>query len=253
MFLDILATIVLPTAIAIVVAVFLGRRPTVSTGDFDSDSIVFAGGVLSALFTVMLAFYVVFAWQVSADLESSADSEAAGLVDAYWQAEVIPTANKDRVQDLLRNYATTVSQVEWRGLAAGHVEPAVAEIVRSLRSELAALPADDSAVGQARQYALRDVRQIDEGHRARIDLATGGRAFNGVLLALSLVGAVLMVAFPLVVGLSGRTANLIVIGAMTAAVGAVVYLAIQLTHPMDGPFGVGPDAFVEALREMQPS
>jgi hypothetical protein len=251
---DIIVTVLLPTLFVVVLSIFLGRRRPGSSGDTDADSLSFAGGVISALFTVVLAFYIVFAWQLGADIESASGAEAEALIDAHWQAEVLPAPPRAELQSLLRDYAVAVVDDEWELLSAGETDEQASEIIRELRTGFAAVPVDGGgvAVEVAREQALRDVRQIDESHRARVDLATSSDVFNNVLLAGTVVGAALMIAFPLMVGLSARPVNVAVMTILTLVVSGIVYIAIQLTHPLAGPFGVEPDAFLEALHEMRP-
>jgi hypothetical protein len=250
---DILTTIIVPVLLVVVAGVALGRRKSVSAGDSDSDSVSFAGGVISALFTVVLAFYIVFAWQAGDDVATYSDTETDALVDAYWQAESMPEPDRSTVQDLLRSYAQRVVGTEWDLLAQGRADPEPAAIIRTIRADFAALPADDNVMQSTRDNGLADVRAIDESHRARVDLATQSDPFNTVLLVGTLVGAALMIAFPLLVGMSARPANIAVLAMLTFTIGATVTIAIQLTHPLDGPFGADPDAFREALVQMQPA
>jgi hypothetical protein len=251
---DILTTIVLPTLFVILAAVVLGRRRAgVGSGEFDSDSVSFAGGVLSALFTVVLAFYIVFAWQTGADIENSAGAESDALIDAYWQADAGPEPTRTAVHGLLREYAATVADREWALLDTGDTDDRIPEIIRELRAAFTALPAGDTGIDLAREQGLRDVRQVDEGHRTRVDLATGDDVFNEVLLGGTVLGAALMIVFPLLVGMSARPANIAVMALLTITISGTVYLSIQLLHPLDGPLGIGPDAFLTALTEMRPA
>ncbi|MEJ3652896.1 hypothetical protein WEH80_07925 [Actinomycetes bacterium KLBMP 9759] len=210
----------------------------------------FAGGIVSALFTVVLAFYIVFAWQQGADIESNASAEADAVVDAYWQADAAPEPSRSALQGLLREYAITVADREWQLLRQGEKEDTVADLIRAIRTEFIALPTD-GASGVSREYGLRDVRDIDEAHRSRVDLAAGDNTFNTVLLVATLIGAALVIAFPIVVGMSGRPVNLVVVGVLAFTVGATIYIALQLRTPLDGAFGVEPDAFLDAVAEMR--
>lgn len=251
MVLAIITTVVVPALLITVATVVLGRRRIVAGGEFDSDSVSFIGGVLAALFTVVFAFYIVFAWQTGDDIESNADAEADALIDAFWQANVAPVAHRAELHDLIHVYATQVTESEWGLLDEGKVDPRVPEIIDSLRASFTALPTDDVAVEVAREQGLLDVRQIDENHRARVDDATSSNTLNRVLLGGTLVGAVLMIAFPLLAGLSFKFANVLVMVILTATLGATIFLSIQLIHPLDGMFGVEPSAFLEVLDEMQ--
>jgi hypothetical protein len=251
---QLIAVVVIPTVLAVVAATVLARRRIVASGEFDADSVGFTGGVLSALFTVVLAFYVVFAWQVGADIGSSSDSEANALIDAYEQTAAMPAPTQAEVRGLLRDYAAVVVDREWSSLARGTgADPELDRVLARIRTDLVALPTTDPGGQLAREQGLRDVRQIDEGHRARVDAATGSDVFNHVLLGGTVVGAALMIAFPLLVGLSRRPVNVAVIGLLAVALGSVVFLSLQLARPLDGPFGVDPDSFREALTRLSPA
>jgi hypothetical protein len=250
---QVLAVVVMPTVLALAAASLLGRRRAVAAGDFDADSVSFVGGVLAALFTVVLAFYVVFAWQVGSDIQSSSDTEANALIDAYAQAGAAADPARSSAQGLLRDYASEVAEREWDSLRLhGQADPKLTEVIDQLRALFTALPATDASGQFAREQGLRDVRQIDESHRARVDSATGNQLFNRVLLGGTVMGAALMVAFPLLAGLSRQPVNVAVIGILAASLGAIVFLSLQLARPLDGPFGVDPDCFREALSRMSP-
>lgn len=252
MLLDLTLTVLVPTLLVVLIAILRGRRKAVSSGDFDSDSVSFAGGVISALFTVVLAFYVVFAWQRGADIDNSTTAEAQAVVDAHWQAEALPEPHRTSIQGMLRDYASSVVEEEWPSLVNGQAQSRPAELIQRIRAEFAALPESSGAVVFAREQGLRDVRQIDESRRSRVDLATGDDVFTRVLLAGTLIGAALMIAFPLLVGFSTRPVNIVILGILTAVVGATVFISVQLGRPLDGPFGVGPDALRGAVQDIDP-
>lgn len=251
--LDVILVVAIPVALAVLAGFLLGRRKAVRHGDSDSDSIGFVGGVIGALFTVVLAFYIVFAWQSGADIGNNAQNESNALVDAYRQAHFMPEPDRSTVQDLLRSYAERVTSTEWGLLAQGKADARPGEIIHTVRDAFAAMAVTDTVTQLTRETGLADLRQMDESHRARVDLATGTNPFNDVLLGGTLIGAALMLAFPLLIGLSARPANLVVLAILTFMIAATVFLSIQLTHPLDGLFGVGPDAFGEAIDQIQPA
>lgn len=256
MVVDIVLLVVLPTFVAVVAAIVLGRRRGARDGDSDSDSVSFVGGVIGALFTVVLAFYVVFAWQLGSDIDTDATTESNALVDAWYQADRMPEPVRTEARQLIQGYADGVIEREWPELATGTPDSAVSAsdaTLRSLRTAFDGLPADDDAMLSTRDGALADLREIDESHRSRVDRSTDTDVFNTVLLVGTLVGAALMVAFPLVVGLSARPANVAAVGILTFVVAATVYISLQLAHPLSGPFAVEPDPFSDAVAVMGPS
>ncbi len=256
MVLDIVLLVVLPTVLAVVAAIVLGRRRAARGGESDSDSVSFVGGVIGALFTVVLAFYVVFAWQLGSDIDTDATTESNAIVDAWYQTDQMPEPVGTQARELLSGYARGVVDREWPELATGTPGSAVSAsdvTLRSLRTTFAALPADDGVMQSTRDNALADIREIDESHRSRVDRSTDPDVFNTVLLAATLVGGALMVAYPLVIGLSPRPANVAAVGLLTFTVAATAYISLELAHPLSGPFAVEPDPFADAIAVMSPA
>ncbi|WP_199439697.1 DUF4239 domain-containing protein [Umezawaea beigongshangensis] len=241
--------VVVPVVLAIVATIVAGRLRRASEGQFDGDSASFVGGVLNALFVVVLAFYVVFAWEAGNDVHERSATESAALVDAYWQVAAAPEQERDQLRGLIRDYTTRVVDQEWSLLERGRADPGADELLVSLRAGVAALPVEDEKVKSAREHALRDVRQVVDSRRERVAVAGGGDALLQLLLVGAVAGAVLMVAFPLVIGFSAGVRHVLVVGVLALALALVLWVSIELGHPFSGVFAVQPDAFRAALVE----
>lgn len=247
---DIAVFFVLPLAATIVVTILAGRRARARSEDYDTDSVSFVGGVLCAMFTVVLAFFVVFAWQTAADLDGHATAESDAVLDTYWQLAAVPQPDADRIRGLLSRYATQVADHEWPALADGRDIPGPTETIHDLRAAVTALPVDAGIVAEARKQALRNVRTIDENHRTRVDMATSNDAFTIALLIGTVTGAVLMLVFPLVFGMSTRPANVAAMALLALTLSTTLYVCWQLMNPLEGYFGATPDGFRSALADM---
>ncbi|MCA1187052.1 MULTISPECIES: DUF4239 domain-containing protein [unclassified Saccharopolyspora] len=248
-YLGFLALVLLTAAVG-AVTLLGARRAAVAAGDSDSDSQSFVGGVLNALFTVVLAFYIVFAWQNGDDVEKAAQQEVNALSDVHWQVAAVPAEQATALRSLAEQYAARVAEHEWPSLDQGRPDAQVDRLIDGMRAEAIALPADTEVLKSAREQVLTDLRQIDEAHRERVDISTDDQRFNLVLLAGSVLGAVLMIAFPLLVGLSARPANVATMVLLTLTLGFTLYLSVQLMHPLHGPFGVDADAFRTFLESL---
>lgn len=247
---DIAVFFVVPLVLVVAVTVLAGRRERARSEDNDSDSASFIGGVLSAIFTVVLAFFVVFAWQTAADLDSHGTTESDAVLDTYWQMEVVPQPDADRVRGLLRQYTTQVADREWEALADHREEPAVSGTIRELRAAVTSLPTDADVVAEARKLSLQNIRAIEENHRARVDMSTSTDQFTIALLIGTVLGGVLMLVFPIVFGLSTRPANITLMIVLTLSICATMYVSWQLMNPLEGFFGATPDSFRSATEEM---
>jgi hypothetical protein len=248
--LNILLIVVLPIVVVIAVTLLVGRTRKAASGDFDGDSMSFVGGVLNALFTVVLAFYVVFAWQNGDNVSSQSSAEANALVDTYWQTKAEPAPDATVIGDLVKQYATEVVHREWPLLDHGQADPATAATLTELRSAVLALPTDNQAVNTARQTSLQDVATITMNHTERVGEATGSDNFTWFLLIGTILGAVAMLAFPLLMGLSGRPTNVIGMAVLGVTLAVIVFACVELLHPLHGFFGIDPGAYTDALDDM---
>jgi Protein of unknown function (DUF4239) len=248
--LNILLIVVLPTAVVIAVMLLVGRTRKAASGDFDGDSMSFVGGVLNALFTVVLAFYVVFAWQNGDNLSSQSSAEADALVDTYWQTKVEPAPDATVISDLVKQYATDVVHREWPLLDHGHADPRTAATLDELRNAVLALPTDNQAENTAREMSLQDVRTIITNHRERVAQATDSDNFTSFLLIATILGAAVMLVFPLLMGLSARPTNVVGMAVLGVTLAVIVFVSVELLHPLHGFFGVDPSAYTQALDDM---
>lgn len=242
--------VVLPTAVVIAVTLLVGRTRKAASGEFDGDSMSFVGGVLNALFAVVLAFYVVFAWQNGDDISSQSSAEADALVDTYWQTKAEPSPDATVIADLTKRYATNVVHREWPMLDHGRADPGTAATLRELRNAVLALPTDNQATNTAREISLQDLATITRNHRERVDEATDGDDFTWVLLVGTILGAVSMLVFPLLMGLSARPSNVTGMAVLGVTLAVVVFVSVEMLHPLHGYFGVDPSAYTDALNEM---
>jgi hypothetical protein len=248
--LNILLIVVLPTAVLIAVTLLVGRTRRAASGDFDGDSMSFVGGVVNALFTVVLAFYVVFAWQNGDNVSSQSSAEANALVDTYWQTTVEPAPDATVIRRLVKQYATDVVHREWPLLDSGRADPETAATLTELRHAVLTLPTDSEALNTARQTSLQDVSTITANHRQRVDAATNKDDFTWVLLVGTILGAVGMLVFPLLMGLSARPTNVAAMAILGVTLAVIVFVCVELLHPLHGFFGVDPTAYTDALDDM---
>jgi hypothetical protein len=242
--------VVLPTAVVIAVTLLVGRTKKAASGEFDGDSMSFIGGVLNALFTVVLAFYVVFAWQNGDDISSQSSAEADALVDTYWQTKVEPPRDATVIANLARAYTTNVVHREWRALDHGRTDPRTMATLAELRNAVLALPTDNQAMNTAREMSLQDLSTITTNHRERVAEATNNDDFTWILLLGTILGAVAMLVFPLLMGLSARPGNVTGMAVLGITLAVMVFVSVELLHPLHGYFAVDPSAYTDALDEM---
>ncbi|HEY7483825.1 MAG TPA: hypothetical protein VH912_05125 [Streptosporangiaceae bacterium] len=207
-----------------------------------------AGAMISALFLLIFAIAVIVPWTVADSARQNTYAEANALVEAGWAARGLPPADAASTRTALRDYVRFVAEKEWRGPQQGEPDPQGWQRLDKLRAALAGLRLENEDQQDARDdvqsqlqtvYAARRQRAVD----AHASLPTG-------VLALTVLTAVLVAAFPVLSGARPRGwiwAPYALLG-VSLAVG--VYLVFAINHTFSGPLGVAPTAFTAALQEL---
>jgi hypothetical protein len=231
--------------LTVIATVLLGRSLPRhdQADDRDSDARGFIGAILSGLFIVALAFYVVIVWEESGTAEDNAAAEAAALVDTYWQLGVAPQPQRDHIRTLIRDYTEAVEKKEWPQLRNGESDEHTGELLNSLHIEVNRLPASPDQVKSARDRSLERLREVTDNRRTRIDQAGGLSPAGRLTLMATLAGGAGMVAFPIAVGFTSRIRHLILIGAMAGVLASTCFLLLDITQPFDGWLMVEPEPF----------
>ena len=243
--------VVASVVITVAACLLFGRsRAHDQADDRDADSRGFLGAVISGLFIVALAFYMVIVWEENGAAEDNAAREAAAIADAYWQTAVMPQPQRDHIRSLLTEYPKLVADKEWPRLAGGESDDRTTETLNSLHTEILSLPATPDQVKSARERALERLREITDLRRDRLDQAGGLDNTGRLMLIGTIVGAIGMVVFPLLIGFTARLRHVVQMSVTAAVLAFVCVLCLGMTHPFSGVLRVQPEAFVSVTDEL---
>jgi Protein of unknown function (DUF4239) len=232
-----------------IVMIFLGRRKRAKDGEHNGEALGFVGGVLNALFIVVLAFYTVITWTEADATEQYATAEASSLTEIYWQVASVPDVPRDQVRALVKEYTGQVANSEWAMMDERGSDPKADDLLVALRSEITRITPETDAVAQARDAALQNVRTVADQRRSRIDQATGDTSMLSLLLVGTIIGGIAMVGFPLLVGFSANLRNVASLAGLAGILAFTVYFAVELDEPFRGMIQVDPGSFQTALAE----
>ncbi|GHH34590.1 bestrophin-like domain [Lentzea cavernae] len=246
-----LVIVLAAVVVTVVACILFGRsRAHEQADDRDADSRGFLGAVVSGLFIVALAFYVVIVWEESGAAEDNASREAAAVADVYWQTAVMPQPQRDHLRSLLTEYPKLVADKEWPRLAVGESDDATTATLNSLHSEVLSLPSSPDQVKSARERSLERMREITDLRRDRLDSASGLDNTGEIMLIGTIAGAVAMIVFPLMIGFTSRRRHLLQMSLTSAVLALVCVLCAGMTQPFDGWFRVEPESFTSLTEEM---
>jgi hypothetical protein len=230
-------------AIAAVGLVVVRRRwPQFVDGEHNDVAGILLG-VVGATYGIMLAFVIVAVYEDFSDAQSTVHSEATALAELYRDTRGMDIA--DPMNGAIGGYVRAVVDEDWPMMADGRLSDrgwaGVDAMFAVLQGFEPATQSQDAFLGAA----IDDLNQVVEGRRARLFHAQ--EALPGMLQALMIGGAVLLIAFTWLFGMRlFRTQVLMVVG-VAGLIGFSVVLAMMIDHPFSGDLSVSSDPFTEGI------
>ena len=215
----------------------------------DVAGFIFAG--LAVIYAVLLAFVVIAVWEAFEDDESQVEAEATSTINLYREVAPFSSGERTAVRDEVRAYVRSVVNDEWPRLSKGHSSEDTQRRLDSVWASLQRIePANESQVAFY-SVALNSLKDATHLRQVRLDHA--GHSLPPMMIVVLLAGAVITVAYTYLYGVR----NIYGQAAMTAALAAMIALAIVLIVMLDLPFrgstSIGPAPFEEALQLMEQS
>jgi uncharacterized protein DUF4239 len=242
-----LAVVVIATALSIGGLVFVRRSVKLSTLESHHEVAGFILAVVGVVYAVLLAFVVVVTWQQFEDARAAADREAALIEGLYRTSGALPTGGP-QMQVALRDYTQSVVEQEW---------PEMEEHHRESRHTDVALDRVWETLGAARPQGRQQTAFYDEAVTDLLDTAelrrtrvlTSGTHLPLPVWVVLIAGAVISVGFTYFFGVRNFVAQALMVGALAAMTGLVLFLILSLDLPYTGDVGVGPAAMKDVLEE----
>ena len=206
-----------------------------------------AGGMLSALFLLIFAIAIIIPWTVADSARQNTQVESQALVEAYWAAGDLPTADAGTVRAGLRDYTRFVADTEWTSLARGHLDDAGWTKLDALRASADGFTYTNKDHKAAQDRIETQLQSIYEARRQRAVDAQAGLPVG--VLWLTVVTGIIIAVFPFLAGARPRGIVWLPWAVMVGCLMIGVFLVFAIDQAFSGPLGVGPDAYRNALQE----
>jgi hypothetical protein len=206
-----------------------------------NDVVGFIYAVLGVAYAVLLGLMVVAVWEEWEAAKETANDEASELAEVFWLAHRLPESQGRRVQELAREYARVVVEVEWPLMKRGETSSRAWALLDEIRGAVVAQsPATD---GEQVLYAqmLDRVHELGDARRDRLLEAREG--LPAILWVVLVVGAVVVVGFTYLFGLENTTTHTLMVAALALVISLVLFTVGALNYPFKGDIRVQPDAF----------
>jgi hypothetical protein len=216
----------------------------------------FLYAVIGVVYAVLLALLVIAVWEQYARASETVESEANGVAEVAWLAHRLPEPERHVLQEDARSYAQEVVDEEWPRMEQGRLEgvqslPEGWDLIDDMRATLQEI--EPRTVAEQELYAegLDRISRFGDARRMRIVAAKEG--IPGVLWAVLVFGAVVVIGFTYLFGLRNSWAHRLMVMSLTAVIALVLFTIGVMEDPFSGGAGLEPEAFELILERFETS
>jgi hypothetical protein len=217
------------------------RSVTLSTLESHNQVAGYIYGVVGVVYAVLLAFIAIVVWQQHTQVQNQVEQEANQLGDLYRNAQVFPEEVRTRLQNQIRAYSRIVVEKEWPAMVNGETSPDAWAAVNQLWRVYQQVEARNE---HERIWYAKSLDQLDQlGDYRRLRLLSNRAAVPGLMWGVLLVTGIITIGFSFFFGTQNSSAQALMIAALSATIGFVLFLIWALNHPFVGLVRVEPTPF----------
>ncbi len=224
-----------------------------------NDVAGFIYAVLGVIYAVLLALVVIAVWEDFGRARETVESEANATAEIFWLAHRLPEPERGRLQELTRSYAEEVVEREWplmrEGQAPlmeqGQATPNGWVLVDDIRETAQGFEPETPAEEAHYAEGLDQVEELASARRMRLVEAEEG--LPAVLWVVLVFAGAAAIGFTYLFGLEGTWAHMLMVGALAAVIGMVLYTIGAMEHPFSGGASIGTGAFELLLERFETS
>jgi hypothetical protein len=220
-----------------------------------NDVAGFLYAVVGIVYAVLLALLVIAVWERYSRALETVEGEANAVADIAWIAHRLPETERYQLQEHARSYAQEVVEEEWplmeQGIEGQHGTPEAWNLVDDIRATLQEIEPRTEAEAQLYAEGLTQIDRLGDDRRMRFVAAEEG--IPGVLWAVLVFGAVVVVGFTYLFGLRNTWAHRLMVMSLTSVIALVLFTIGVMEHPFSGGARVDPGAFELILERFETS
>ncbi len=220
-----------------------------------NDVAGFLYAVVGVVYAVLLALLVIAVWEQYQRARETVESEANAVAEIAWLAHRLPEPEHHELQEDARSYAQEVVDEEWplmeQGIEGQRGTLEGWNLVDDMRATLQEFEPRTEAEAQLYAEGLDQIDRLGDDRRMRFVAAEEG--IPGVLWAVLVFGAVVVVGFTYLFGLQNTWAHRLMVMSLTAVIALVLFTIGVMEHPFSGGARVDPGAFELILERFETS
>jgi hypothetical protein len=237
--------VVLGTSGLAVLGLVVSRRflPSEWLGESGAKEQVFA--LAGRLYTVMLAFTVVFVWQQFGQAEKTTWSEAAAIGILIRDSEALPAAARPAVQQSLIAYTHDVVNNEFPRMSRGELIEQQSDSLSRVWQSYQHVQPETPSENAFYKESITTLSDLSSARKTRI--ASSEAAIPGAMWVLLIGGGLILLMLCCLLPAAELKVYSVWIGLAGALLSFVLYLILLLEHAFIGDISVGPEAYTRVL------
>ncbi|MDX3664133.1 DUF4239 domain-containing protein [Streptomyces sp. ID05-26A] len=209
-----------------------------------------AGGsvfsIVAGLHAVLAAFILISLFDSANGAEEQVQKEANALVAVNWSSDSLPEPAKTKVDQLIRDYVSTVVDDEWPRMRDGEeVGNQGWTTLNQLKDTISTAAPDGGWQEDRKAEAANQLWEVYQARQERLDAADNG--VNPVVWLALLIGTGLSLLFPYLFRGPTLTSQLLITITLSSTLVLLLFAIYQLQNPFSGGVLIPPDAFSSAL------
>lgn len=217
--------------------------PAKPTADHDVAGAIFS--MVGVLYAILLAFVVIVVWEGASAVRGETQAEANDVSQVYFTARALPEPQRSQLTGLAQAYASTVVNEEWPAMQRGRTSAKARSQVAGMRAAITSLRPADGRQEILMNQTLDAINALVDARRERTGAVSS--AVPPVMWIGLVAGATITIGFTFFFSYGRLVPQLLMVSAMTALLAFTLWLTYEMSHPFDGPTGIGPDAFTAVL------
>lgn len=249
------ATLLLVAAVVLSIA-FAGIGQLLVHRSFPSQDFIAhneVGGILIAvsgtLYAVVLGFLTVVVWQHYIEARALVVQESDAAIDTWHVSVGLPAPIRDRVRTDMIRYAGIMVTKEWPLLREGKFDESAAMVSMDAIDAAGGFVPANEGQSNAQVATMAQLGILHDARQQRI--ATNGSSVSPFEWLVLVIGAVCLVAFCWLFGLSNPLMQFLMTAIVVTIIVSTLVMLFELQYPFRSPVGIGAHAWREAIAHIQ--
>jgi Protein of unknown function (DUF4239) len=201
-------------------------------------------GVVASLFGLLLAFVVVIEFQAFSSAQDNVQTEADDLATIVRDSYAFGDESGAGVRASIGEYLSAVVDDEWPLMRDGEESAAAWSAIDGVFAAMQAFEPASASEMSFYDDSVRHLNTVLESRRDRLG-ASGSNDLPGLIAALILVGAVVILGYAALVGSTSSGFHAIGAGSIAVIVGFSLVVLLTLQFPFSGSLAVDARPFQE--------